>query len=73
VQEEVRESILMERRRKVLDEIDAEVARQVALADVDRFVDSCLERLYRQAREAPAPAAPPAVGALPAPASSQGE
>jgi parvulin-like peptidyl-prolyl isomerase len=72
VQEEVRESILLERRRKVLQEIDEEIARQIAMADINRFVDYCLERLYRQAHEAPAPGPSPA-GATAAPASSRGE
>jgi len=52
VQDEVRESILIERRRQALEELNAEVARQTALADTDRFVDDCLERLHRQANEA---------------------
>jgi parvulin-like peptidyl-prolyl isomerase len=49
VQEEVKKDILYERRRQVVDELDAEIERQVAVADTSRFVDYCLERFYRQA------------------------
>jgi hypothetical protein len=44
----------MDRRyRQVLEELNEEVRRQVALADVDRFVDFCLRRFYQQVREGP--------------------
>ena len=49
VQEEVKKDILYERRRQVVDELDAEIEQQVAVADTSRFVDYCLERFYRQA------------------------
>lgn len=73
VQEEVRENILAERRRKVVDEIDEEITRQVALADTDRFIDYCLERLYRQVHESPsAPVAPVPYGPVPPPSQAPG-
>ena len=50
VQDRVEEQIRAERRLGALKELDAEVARQVALADTSAFVDVCLESLYRQAR-----------------------
>lgn len=50
VQEEVRKEIMDRRFKQVLEELNAEVRRQVALADVDRFVDFCLRRFYQQAR-----------------------
>jgi parvulin-like peptidyl-prolyl isomerase len=51
VQEEVRRDIMDRRFQEVLKELDAEARRQVALADVDRFVDFCLRRFYQQAHE----------------------
>ncbi len=53
VQEEVRRDIMDRRFQEVLKELDAETRRQVALADIDRFVDFCLRRLYQQAQERP--------------------
>ncbi len=53
VQEEVRKDIMDRRFKQVLEELNAEVRRQVALADVDRFVDFCLRRFYQQVRERP--------------------
>jgi parvulin-like peptidyl-prolyl isomerase len=50
VQEEVRKDIMDRRFQEVLKELDAETRRQVALADVDRFVGFCLQRFYQQAR-----------------------
>jgi parvulin-like peptidyl-prolyl isomerase len=48
VQDQVEEQIRMDRRRQALDQLDEEVAKQVELTDTSRFVDACLERLYRQ-------------------------
>jgi hypothetical protein len=73
VQEEVRENIVDERARKMERDLLAEVTQQIALADTDRFVDYCLERMYRQVRERPAaPGAVPADagGTSPGPAGS---
>jgi parvulin-like peptidyl-prolyl isomerase len=53
VQEEVKKGIMDRRFKQVLDELDAETRRQVALADIDRFVDFCLQRFYRQVQERP--------------------
>ena len=47
VQEQVREEIHRERRRAALEELEAEIRQQVALADTTQFVDYCLERFYR--------------------------
>ncbi len=55
VQGEVRKAIREKRWQEARQELEAEIARQVALVDTSRFVDSCLERLYRLANE-PAPA-----------------
>lgn len=67
VQEEVRANIVDERARKMEKDLLAEVAQQIALADTDRFVDYCLERMYRQVREAPAPPLTVPSGAVAAP------
>ena len=53
VQEEVRRDIMDRRFQEVLKELDAETRRQVALADIDRFVDFCLRRFYQQVHEQP--------------------
>jgi hypothetical protein len=53
VQEEVKKDIMDRRFQEVLKELDAETRRQVALADIDRFVDFCLQRFYRQVHEQP--------------------
>lgn len=53
VQEEVRKDIAEQRWRETLAELDAEIARQAALADTDRFVNYCLERFYQQVHEQP--------------------
>jgi parvulin-like peptidyl-prolyl isomerase len=72
VQEEVRENIVDERARKMEKDLLAEVIRQIALADTERFVDYCLERMYRQVHESPAAPATPSgtVFAQPGPAGS---
>jgi parvulin-like peptidyl-prolyl isomerase len=51
VQDRVRESILNDRESQASKELNAEIARQAALVDMDRFVDYCLERFHRQANE----------------------
>lgn len=55
VQGEVRKAIQERRWQEARGELEAEIARQVALVDTSGFVDYCLERLYRLANE-PAPA-----------------
>ncbi len=55
VQGQVRRAVQDERRREARLTLETEIARQVALVDTSRFVDYCLERLYRLANE-PAPA-----------------
>jgi hypothetical protein len=51
VQDLVAEQIVLDRRRKALQRLDAEVAQQAALANTNRFVTSCLERFYRTAQQ----------------------
>ncbi len=50
VQGQVREEILRDRRRSALEDLEAEIAQQAAVADMTQFVDRCLEKIYRQAR-----------------------
>jgi parvulin-like peptidyl-prolyl isomerase len=54
VQDQVEQQIKVDRRVQALDQLNEEVAKQVALADTSGFVDACLERLYKQAHGAPA-------------------
>ena len=52
VQEEVKKDIADRRWcRDVLQELDAEIRRQVDLANTSNFVDYCLERFYRQVQD----------------------
>jgi len=55
VQDKLQERILIDRRRAALDALEAEIAQQAAAGNTDRFVDYCLQSLYRQAH-APAQA-----------------
>jgi parvulin-like peptidyl-prolyl isomerase len=69
VQEEVRANIVDQREKKMEKDLLAEVTQQIALADTDRFVDYCLQRMYRQAHGSPAAPAP-AIPIAPGPAGS---
>jgi len=55
VQDVVEEKILVDRRGAALKQLNEEFKQLAAVGSTDRFVDYCLESLYRQAR-APAPA-----------------
>lgn len=50
VQGQLRNDILLARRSKALDELEAEISRQATLVDTAPFVDYCLENLYLSAR-----------------------
>jgi parvulin-like peptidyl-prolyl isomerase len=54
VQERVEANIEETRRLEAIARLDAEIVEQMALADTDRFLNDCLERLYRAANP-PAP------------------
>ncbi len=54
VQDEVEAQISSYRDLKAVERLDEEVAQQIAVADTSRFLDYCLEQLYRTANEAPA-------------------
>jgi parvulin-like peptidyl-prolyl isomerase len=48
VQDDVKKDIADQRWREILEELDAEIRRQVDLANTSRFVDYCMERFYGQ-------------------------
>lgn len=54
VQDQVELQIATDRNLEVLEQLDAEIAQQIAVADTDRFLDYCLEELYRSANASPA-------------------
>jgi hypothetical protein len=47
VQRQIEDRIAFQRRAEAAAEIDAKLARQVPPEQRNRFVDSCLERIYR--------------------------
>ncbi|MBN1362278.1 MAG: peptidyl-prolyl cis-trans isomerase [Sedimentisphaerales bacterium] len=66
VQDQVEEEIAGYRNLQALEQLDEEVAQQIAVADTDRFLDYCLEQIYRTATEsASAQAADDSVGERP--------
>jgi len=48
VQEELKQKIIFDRRREALDKLDAELMQQVAVGEKNEFIDSCLEKIYKQ-------------------------
>jgi len=49
VQDRLQEQIMADRRRAALEQLEVEIGQQVAAGNTDRFIDYCLESLYRQA------------------------
>jgi len=47
VQEQVKEKVLLDRRGEIIDKLNAEIRREAKLSSADRFVDFCLEQIYR--------------------------
>ena len=47
VQELVEQKILLDRRDEVFDKLNTEIRWQAKLSNTDKFVDFCLERIYR--------------------------
>lgn len=47
VQDLVREKILSDRRNEVIDNLNAEIRQEAKLSRTDKFVDFCLEKIYR--------------------------
>lgn len=50
VQDEIEEQIMADRRREALGQLEAEVKQLTVAGNTDRFIDYCLQSLYRQAR-----------------------
>jgi hypothetical protein len=53
VQDQVEKQIAADRNLEALQQLDKEVAQEIAAADTDRFVDYCLEQVYRSVKESP--------------------
>jgi predicted site-specific integrase-resolvase len=51
VQKEVEAKINFDRRKKAADEFSANLVQQVALTERDRFIDFCLEKIYRLCKQ----------------------
>jgi len=47
VQRQIVEKIILDRRRQAADELDTKLAQQVALGERHKFIDFCLEEIYR--------------------------
>jgi len=47
VQSQIEAKIILERRREAIDKLNEEVMQQAAIENADRFIDFCLERIYR--------------------------
>jgi hypothetical protein len=47
VQELVKQKILLDRRDEVFDKLNAEIRWQAKLSNTDKFVDFCLDKIYR--------------------------
>ena len=55
VQDKLQEQIMTDRQKAAMEALRADIAQQAAAGNTDRFVDYCLQNLYRQAH---APAQP---------------
>jgi peptidyl-prolyl cis-trans isomerase SurA len=51
VQREVEAKIIFDRRKKAVDEFSAKLVQQVALSEKDKFIDFCLEKIYRMCHQ----------------------
>jgi hypothetical protein len=49
VQEQVERQVSFERRNEVFQRLNAGIIRQARLGKTDRFIDFCLEKIYRKA------------------------
>lgn len=48
VRQQIESKIIIERRRKAIDDIERKIVGQAALAQKEQFVDFCLEQIYRR-------------------------
>jgi hypothetical protein len=51
VQKEVEAKIIFDRRKKAVDEFSANLMKQTTLTEKDRFIDFCLEKIYRLSKQ----------------------
>ncbi len=51
VQKKVEAKIIFDRRKKAVDEFSAKLVQQVALNERDKFIDFCLEKIYRMCHQ----------------------
>ncbi len=49
VQEQVEQQVAFERRKEVFERLNAEIMRQAKLGRTDKFIDFCLEQIYKKA------------------------
>jgi len=47
VQDLVKEKVLLDRQNEIIDKLNAEIRREAKLSRTDKFVDFCLEKIYR--------------------------
>jgi parvulin-like peptidyl-prolyl isomerase len=47
VQDSVKEKVLLDRQGEVIDKLNAEIRQEAKLSRTDKFVDICLEKIYR--------------------------
>jgi parvulin-like peptidyl-prolyl isomerase len=47
VQDLVKEKVLLDRHSEVIDKLNADIRREAKLSNTDKFVDFCLEKIYR--------------------------
>ncbi|OHB81705.1 MAG: hypothetical protein A2Z38_03145 [Planctomycetes bacterium RBG_19FT_COMBO_48_8] len=47
VQDLVKEKVLLDRRNEVIDKLNTEIRQEAKLSRTDKFVDFCLEKIYR--------------------------
>jgi len=51
VQKQVKARIILERRKAAVDELGAKLTEQAALAEKSKFIDFCLEKIYRMSNQ----------------------
>jgi len=51
VQRQIKEKIIIDRRKEAIDKLDAELMRQVVLSGKDEFIDFCLEKIYEMSNQ----------------------
>jgi parvulin-like peptidyl-prolyl isomerase len=51
VQKDVEAKIIFDRRKKAADEFSSKLVQQAALNEMDRFVDFCLEKIYKMSNK----------------------